>query len=314
MMGPNLYQTQSANVRKTWLLMSVFFVLILGIGLVASHFYGMAIFYIALFFSLFMNVFSYWQSDKVVLKIAGAKPVKREEYFDLYNSVENLAITAGLPMPKVYIINDPAPNAFATGRNKDHAVIAVTSGLLEILDKAELEGVIAHEMAHIGNRDILLQTIVVTLVGLVALLADLFLRFSIMGGGNRRGGSRNGGGGQAQVILMIIGFVLVILSPIVATMIQLTISRKREYLADATGSLLTRYPDGLASALEKIENYSGKMKNANHAMAHLYISDPYAKNLRTKSGATKKPGFWSRMFMTHPPTQDRIAKLRSQNI
>lgn len=308
-MGPNLYQTQSTNVRKTWLLMAVFFALIVAVGWFASLYYGREIFYFALFFSLFMNIFSYWKSDKIVLRISGAKPVKREEYFDLYNSVENLAITAGLPMPKVYIIDDPVPNAFATGRNKDHAVIAVTSGLLQILDKSELEGVIAHEMAHIGNKDILLQTIVVTLVGLVALLADLFLRYSLFGGG-RRGGNR--GGGNAQYILMIIGFVFVILSPIVATMIQLTISRKREYLADATGALLTRYPDGLAKALEKIQNYSGKMKNANHAMAHLYIADPYAKNLSRSGGISKKPGFWSRMFMTHPPTEDRIAKLREK--
>ncbi len=288
--------------------MSTFFVLIMAIGWFASLYYGPGIFYFALIFSLFMNIFSYWKSDKIVLSISGAKPVTREEYFDLYNTVENLAITAGLPMPKLYIIQDPVPNAFATGRNKENSVIAVTSGLLEILDKTELEGVIGHEMAHIGNRDILLQTIVVTLVGLVALLADLFLRASLLGrGGNRRGGN---GGGKAQAILMIAGFILVILSPIVASAIQLTISRKREYLADATGALLTRYPEGLASALEKIQNHSGKMQKANHAMAHLYISDPYGKNLRSEN--SRKPSLWSRMFMTHPPTTERIAKLRSQ--
>ncbi len=304
MQGPNLYHNQSSNVKKTWILMSLFFVLIVFIGWFASLYYGPGILYIAVFFSLFMNLISYWKSDKIVLGIAGAKPVKREEYFDLYNSVENLAITAGLPMPKVYIIEDSAPNAFATGRNKENSVIAVTTGLLQILDKTELEGVIAHEMAHIGNRDILLQTIVVTLVGLVALLADLFLRMSFNGG---RRTSRDSGGGKAQLILMIVGFTLVILSPIVASLIQLAISRKREYLADSTGSLLTRYPEGLASALEKIENNAVKMKKANHAMAHLYISDPYAVNL--KSGKTKT-GFWSNMFRTHPETKDRIAKLR----
>ncbi len=308
-MSANLYRTQSENVRKTWILMSVFFLLIMAIGWFASLYYGPAVFYFAVFFSIFMNVFSYWNSDKLVLKIAGAKPVKREEYFDLYNSVENLAITAGLPMPKVYLINDDAPNAFATGRNKDHSVIAVTTGLLKILNKTELEGVIAHEMSHIGNRDILLQTIVVTLVGLIALLADLFWRFSFI-----RGGKRNsGGGGGLQAVLMIVGIVLMILSPIVATMIQLTISRKREYLADSTGALLTRYPEGLASALEKISNYDGKMQKANHAMAHLYISDPFGSKLKADQNH-KKISWFQKMFMTHPPIQNRVSKLRGIEI
>ena len=306
-MAVNLYKNQSTNIRKTWILMSVFFIFIMFVGWFFSYYFeSPGILYFAVFFSIFMNIFSYWNSDKVVLKISGAKPVKREEYFDLYNLVENLSITAGLPMPKVYVINEPVPNAFATGRNKDHAVVAVTTGLLQLLDKTELEGVVAHELAHIGNRDILLQTIVVTLVGLITLLADLFLRMTFWGGGR----SNDRGGGQMQMVLMIVGLVLMILSPIIATMIQLTISRKREYLADSTGALLTRYPEGLASALEKIASFDGKMKNANHATAHLYISDPYGANLSSKG---KKKGRISKMFATHPPIEERVAKLRGLN-
>jgi heat shock protein HtpX len=307
-MAANLYTHQSENVRKTWILMSMFFVFIVFIGWFISFYYGDPVFlFAAVLISLFMNIFSYWNSHKLVLKIAGAKLARRDEYFDLYNAVENLSITAGLPMPKVYIIKDSIPNAFATGRNKDNAVVAVTTGLLKILDKNELEGVIAHELAHIGNRDILLQTIVVTLVGLITLLADWFWRINFYGGK----GDSDRGGGQVQAILMIVGVVLMILSPIIASLIQLAISRKREFLADSTGAMLTRYPEGLASALEKIGAHSGKMNRANHATAHLYISDPYAANLNNKK---KKKGFIRKMFMTHPPIEERVAKLRGVEI
>jgi heat shock protein HtpX len=313
-MAVNLYKNQSINVRKTWLLMSGFFLFIIFIGLFISYYYNdPSILFVAVFISIFMNIFSYWQSDKLVLKIAGAKRVTRKEYFDLYNLVENLSITAGLPMPKVYVIQDNVPNAFATGRNKDHSALAFSTGILEILDKAELEGVVAHELAHVGNRDILLQTIVVTLVGLVTLLADWFWRINFYGGGRD---NDNKGGGQAQVIFMVVGIVLMILSPIIATVIQLTISRKREYLADSTGALLTRYPEGLASALEKIGSHSGKMKKANHATAHLFISDPFGVNSKldnNKKNKNKK-SFLARMFMTHPPIEDRVAVLRGMKI
>src|SRR3990172_10068178 len=208
----SLYTHQAQNIWKTWFLMALFFIIIIGLGLFASYYFGNPnILYFFVGFSILMNIISYWFSDKIVLKMSGAHLVRREEYFDLYNAVENLSITAGLPMPKVYVITDPAPNAFATGRNKEHAVVAVTTGLLQILNKTELEGVIAHELSHIGNRDILLSTIVVVLVGLVAILSNFFMR-SMMWGGGRRGDRE--GGGQIQAILMIAGIVLTILSPI----------------------------------------------------------------------------------------------------
>src|SRR3990170_1962074 len=205
-----LYTHQSKNVWKTWVLMSLFFVVIIGIGWWASfYFQNPNILYFFVAFSIFMNILAYWFSDKIVLKMSGAKPVKREEYFDLYNAVENLAITAGLPMPKVYVITDSAPNAFATGRNKEHAVVAVTTGLLQTLDRTELEGVIAHELAHIGNRDMLLSTVAVVLAGFVSIISNIFLRSRLMGGGRDRDS-------KAGAIIMIAGIVLLILAPIFA--------------------------------------------------------------------------------------------------
>lgn len=303
-MTPNLYTQQSKNTTKTWFLMAVFFVLIIFIGWFLSFYYGNAnILYIAFIISLVMNVGSYWFSDKIVLSLSGAHLASKEKYYDYYTISENLAITTGLPLPKLYVIEDSSPNAFATGRNKDHSAIAVTTGLLALLDKNELEGVIAHEMAHIGNKDILLQTIVVVLVGLITLLADFFFRMSFSG--NR--GDNNNGGGHIQMIILALGIVFMILSPIIATLIQLAISRKREFLADATGALTTRYPDGLANALEKIEANSHVMKKANHATAHLFISDPFTDK-------KKKVGFMTKLFMTHPPTHERVASLRGLKI
>ena len=302
-MATNLYKTQSENIIKTWALMSVFFVLVIFLGLFASHYFGNpSIFYIAIAISLLMNVFSYWNSASLVLKISGAKPALKEEYYDLYTLTENLSITAGLPMPKLYVIKESVPNAFATGRNKEHGVVAVTTGLLEILEKNELEGVIAHELAHIGNRDILLQTVVVVLVGLVTMLGDFFLRATFFGGGNRD----NKAGGY----LLIIGIILMILSPIIATIIQLMISRKREFLADSTGALITRYPEGLASALEKISGFSSgkKMEKANHATAHMFFASPFGDH------GKKHKSFMNKLFATHPPTEQRIAKLRGQRV
>src|SRR3989339_356163 len=218
----NLYTQQSKNIRKTWFLMSVFLIVVVGIGWVFSQIYGNSSFVVvAVVFSLFMNFFSYWFSDKIVLAMSGARPIKREEDIELYRIVENLCIAAGLKMPKIYMINDPSPNAFATGRNQERAAVAVTSGLRQVLNKNELEGVIAHELSHIGNRDILISTVVVVLVGFITLLADFFMRSMWFGGGNRD----NRGGGQLGAILMIIGIVLTILSPIIATLMQLAISR-----------------------------------------------------------------------------------------
>ncbi len=290
----NLYTQQSKNVTKTWILMTVFFVVIILFGWFFSFYYGNPnILYIFVIFSIGMNIFSYWFSDRIVLKLAGAKLAKREEYFDLYTSVENLAITAGLPMPKVYVVQDDAPNAFATGRDKNHAVICATTGLLAILDKNELEGVIAHELSHIGNRDMLLSTVVVVLVGFITILADFFTR-SLFFGGNRDGDNKGAG------VMIIIGIVLSILAPIFAILIQLAISRKREFLADASGALLTRYPEGLANALQKISQNSIPMARQSGAIAHLYIADP-------KGGGVGKK--IKGLFATHPPTEDRVKAL-----
>ena len=289
------YTNQSSNIRKTWILMSVFFVVVIALGWFASYYFqNPSVLYFFVAFSILMNIASYWYSDKMVIKMTGAKPAKREEYFDFYTTVENLSITAGLPMPKIYIINDPAPNAFATGRDKKHAVVAVTTGLLQTLDKTELEGVIAHELSHIGNRDMLLSTTVVILVGFVSILSNIFLRSHFLGGGRGRDN-------RLGAILMVAGIVMAILAPIIATFIRLSISRKREFLADASGALLTRYPEGLAKALEKIGKYSQPMARASDATAHLFISNPF--------GAKSMRGL-HRLFLTHPPVEERIKILR----
>lgn len=276
--------------------MTMFFVFVIAAGYIFSYAFGDSIIlFFAVIFSILMSFFSYWYSDKLVLKISGAREVKFEENKELYRLVENLCITAGLPTPKIYIIEDRSPNAFATGRNSEHAVIAVTSGLLGILDRSELEGVIAHELSHIGNRDILLSTIIVVLVGFVALLSDWFLRWTFWGG--RRSRDNDNGGAN---LMFILALVFAILAPISATLMQLAISQKREFLADADGALLTRYPEGLANALQKISAQAIPVRNANKATAHLYISDPYKG---------KKTGFLTKMFMTHPPVEERVAAL-----
>jgi len=288
-----LYTHQSRNVTKTWLLMSAFFVIVIGIGFFFSQYYrNPNILYFFVVFSIGMNVMSYWYSDKIALRINKARQIKKEENPELWNIVENLSITAGLPMPKLCIINDTSPNAFATGRNKEHAVVAVTTGLLQILDKNELEGVVAHELSHIENKDILLSTVVVVLVGFISIIADMFLR-SMFFGGTRSRDNDSGGGG----LMLVLGIILSILAPIFATLIQLAISRKREFLADASGALLTRYPEGLANALKKISNYSRPMASANTATAHLFISNPF--------GAKKI----SNLFSTHPPMEARVKAL-----
>jgi heat shock protein HtpX len=292
-----LYTQQSKNVTKTWLLMTIFFVVVISFGWFFSFYYdNPSILYFFVVFSVLMNFFSYWFSDKIVLSLAGAKEAKREEYFDLYTSVENLSITAGLPMPKVYVVQDSAPNAFATGRNKEHAVVAVTTGLLAMLNKTELEGVIAHELSHVGNRDMLLSTVVVVLVGFITILADFFTRSLFFGGlGKDRDSDSKAGG-----VLMIVGIVLSILAPFFAVLIQLAISRKREFLADASGALLTRYPEGLASALKKISQYSQPMARQSSAIAHLYIADPKGSKIGKKI---------SGLFATHPPVEERVKAL-----
>ena len=290
-----LYTHQESNIAKTWVLMSVFFAVVVAIGWGVSYYFdNPGILFFAVVFSVATNIFAYWNSDKVVIAMSGARPASESEYPDLNNIIENLAITAGLPKPKVYVIEDPAPNAFATGRNKEHAAVAVTTGLLGMMDRAELEGVLAHELSHIGNRDMLVSTVAVVLVGFVTLVSDFFLRASLFGGGGRDRENKN-------PVLMLVAVAFIILSPIVATLIQLAISRKREFLADASGALLTRYPEGLASALQKIGGYSQSMRRANNATAHLYISNPFGPKA-AMSGLSK-------LFMTHPPIEDRIKAL-----
>lgn len=296
-----LYTQQGKNIRKTWFLMTMFFVLIVAFGYVVSAFYGNpTILYIAIIFSLIMNIGSYWWSDKLVLKMTGAVPADPSQHRELINIVENLSITAGLPMPKVYIVNDPAPNAFATGRDPEHAIVCATTGILQILDRAELEGVMAHELAHVGNRDMLVSTVAVVLAGFIAIVADMMMRSMMWGGGDRDN--------KAGVIFIILGVVGIILAPIAAQLIQLAISRKREYLADASGALLTRYPEGLASALEKISAYSRPMQRANNATAHLFIADPFGSEKRTLGQKI------SGLFQTHPPASERVRILRGMDV
>ncbi|MEX0910077.1 MAG: M48 family metallopeptidase [Candidatus Paceibacterota bacterium] len=283
--------------------MTTFLIVVIGIGWAfSSIFDNQIILYGAVIFSIVMNIASYWFSDKIVLRMSGAHKATRAQYFDLWNAVENLSITAGLPMPEVYVMDDPSPNAFATGRNEKNSVVAVTTGLLTMLDKSELEGVIAHELAHIKHKDILLQTVVVVLVGFVTLLSDFFLRLSFYGGGN------SDRGGQSRIIGLVLGLVLALLAPVIATLLKLAISRKREFMADAGGALITRYPEGLARALKKISSYGGKFKKANHATAHMFIINPFGSGQKARS-------FMNRLFSTHPPTEERIKALlgTSQN-
>ena len=297
-----LYTHQSSNVRKTWFLMTVFLIFIIGFSYVVSVLMGNpAILYFGVIISLLINIGSYWYSDTLVIKMTGAVPATIEQHRELINVVENLAITAGLPMPKVYIVNDQAPNAFATGRNPEHAAVAVTSGLLQILDRSELEGVLAHELSHIGNRDILVSTVAVVLAGFIAIISDMLMRSMLWGGGRDRDS-------KAGLIFIVLGIVGIILAPIAAQMIQMAVSRKREYLADASGALLTRYPEGLASALEKISAHSQPMRRANNATAHLFIADPFGNEKRTLGQKI------SGLFQTHPSASDRIKILRDMDI
>lgn len=293
----SLYTQQSKNIRKTWFLMTGFLVIVVAFGWLLAQIYGnVYILYASIAFTLVMNVSAYWFSDKVALATTGAKEADGREYLELHRIVENLAITAGLPKPRIYIIDDPAPNAFATGRGPKHAVIAVTTGLLERLERSELEGVLAHELSHIGNRDILVMTVAVVLAGTIAMIADLFLRVSFFGGDRD----------NKNPFLLVAGIIAIILAPIAAQLIQLAVSRKREFLADASGALLTRYPDGLASALQKISSYQAPMRRANHATAHLFISNPF--------GAHEAGKFIAKIFSTHPPVGERIAALHGMQV
>ena len=298
-----IYAYRDSNIRKTWALFSVFLIVVIGLGWIFSQIYGNpGILFFAVIFSIFMSFISYWYSDKIVLAMTGAKAIQKKDAPELYNIVENLTIAAGLPMPRIFLVTDRAPNAFATGRDPEHAVVAVTSGILDILDRTELEGVLAHELSHIGNRDMLLSTVAVVLAGFVSLLADFFMRSLWWGRG--RNDNREGGG-----LFILIGVVLSILAPIATTLIQLAISRKREFLADASGALLTRYPEGLASALEKISKVPIPTAHATPTTAHLWFADPLRK--RSEASPFKKKAM--RLFMTHPPIEERIKRLREMS-
>lgn len=294
------YTEISKNKTYSVLLIFIFLLVIIGLGFIFSQAYNAPeLLFFAVIFSTVSALISYFFSDQITLAISQAKQIDLKSHPELYRLIENLTIAAGLPMPRVYIIDDSAPNAFATGRDPKHAVVCVTTGILEKLDKTELEGVLAHELSHIGNYDIRFMTLVVVLVGIITLLADWMLRASFFGG--RR---RNNEGGN---IFLLVGIVLAILSPIIATLIKLAVSRKREYLADASGALLTRYPEGLASALEKIAADHEPLEAANKATAHLYIVNP----LKDSEGSSV--GWFANLFNTHPPIADRIKRLREMN-
>ncbi len=298
-----LYTHKESNIAKTWLYLTGFSILVIAVGWVISYLMQTSvILWNAVVSTILMNFFSYWYSDKIVLAISRAREVKKQDAPELYRIVENLSITAGLPMPRIYIIEEAQPNAFATGRNPKKGVVAVTRGLLAKLDRTELEGVLAHELGHIGNRDILLSTVLVALVGAVVILTDFFFRIAFWGGMGR--GGRNGG--QARLIMILFALVLAVLAPIFATLMKLAISRKREFLADASGALLTRYPEGLARALEKIAQSPELMRSASDATAHLYIASPFRGRERTS--------WLHKLFMTHPPLEDRVKALRGMQV
>lgn len=287
-----MYNQITANKRKTWVLIAIFIAFIIGVGYVIQQWqgYGANAIATAAVISLVMTLASYYAGDKIALSTSGARRINKEENPYLYRIVENLSITAGLPMPKIHVIDSPALNAFATGRDPQHASIAVTTGLMDALENEELEGVIAHELSHIQNYDIRVMTVVIVLVGLISLLTQWFFHF---GGGRRNSNDNNRGN-----IFAIVGIILLMISPLIAELIKLAVSRKREYLADASGSLLTRYPEGLARALEKISGSETPLASANTATAHLFIANPF------------KGKSISNLFSTHPPAAERIKRLR----
>ncbi len=303
-----VYNQISSNIAKTWMWIGVFFALIIGLGWIFSQVYDApGILFVAVSFSLVGSLVSYWFSDSIALGLAGAREItEKREFPELWRIVENLAITAGLPMPRLYVIDEAMPNAFATGRDPRHAAVAVTRGILGVLDKDEMEGVIAHELSHVGNRDSLLMTAVVILAGLVSVLSNMFLRMQWFGFGRRRDDRE---GGQAQAILFLAGLVLAILAPLGAMLIQLAISRKREFLADANAVLITRYPDGLISALQKIDRASAIAPDASTAIDHLFFASPFGEDRDKKRADIQGAPWYATLFSTHPSIAARVAAL-----
>jgi heat shock protein HtpX len=295
-----VYEQIASNKRNSLLLSAVFVVFIAFLGWILGRLtgFGSVLTLLAVIIAVLWAFGSYYYSDRIVLAISRAKPLEKYDYPHLFHAIEGISIAAGIPAPRAYVINDSAPNAFATGRNPSHAVVCVTTGLLQKLNRLELEGVIGHELSHIKNYDILFGSLVVVMVGVVALMSDFILRSFLWGGGRRR---RSDGGGQAAMILLVLGLALAVLAPLIAQLIRLAISRKREFLADASGAMLTRYPEGLADALRKLEADSEPLEAANKATAHMYIVNP----LKGHRGRINK------LFSTHPPIEDRIKALEA---
>ncbi|MCY4577225.1 MAG: M48 family metallopeptidase [Candidatus Kaiserbacteria bacterium] len=309
----SLYAEQGKSVRQTFFLMSLFLVFVIGTGWLASYYFqSPSILYIVTLIAILINVFAYWNSDKIAVRLTRARAITREEHFAYWNMVENLCISIGAPMPKLYVISDPSPNAFATGRSPKHSAIVVTTGLLEVMDKAELEGVLAHELAHIQNRDTLLMTSVVVLFGFVVMLLDVLLHFTAFGGGDD-----DEGGSPLMLIIVVVAYLVM---PLLLTIIRLAVSRKREFLADATAGVYTRHPEGLASALEKIGGIHQPMRHSSSATAHLFISDPFASyanspndaHMHRRGGRRQLGGRFARLFATHPPIPERVQALRGK--
>jgi heat shock protein HtpX len=297
----NLYTLVSTNKRNSFLVTAAITAVFVVLGYFLGRYWGWGYggVFIAFLIALVMSLSAYYGGDKMVLGISRAKRIEKKDAPQLFNVVEELSIAAGLPMPAIYIIDDTAPNAFATGRDPKHASVAITTGLLQKLNRDELQGVMAHELSHVGNRDILYATMVGVLVGSIVMMSDFFLRSVFWGGARRR--RSNSGGGAGGAIFLVIALVLAILAPIFAKLLQLAVSRQREYLADASGAKLTRYPEGLASALEKISGDKEVLEVANRATQHLYIVNPIKPFEKRASS----------LFSTHPPIQDRIARLRA---
>jgi heat shock protein HtpX len=290
-----MYSAIDSNKRKSWLLLGASILLVAGVGWLLDQYFGGngGIVVIAVIYSLISALVTYYSGDKIALWTSGAKLIEKKDAEELYRLVENLCIAGGQPLPKIYVINDPAPNAFATGRDPEHASIAFTTGLLERLDRTELEGVTAHELSHVKNYDIRIMTIVAVLVGTITIMVDLFFRARWHGGSDRDR--------RAGMALLIVFILAIVLALVAANLIKLAVSRKREYLADASGALLTRYPEGLARALEKISSYAEPMHKAHSSTAHLFISNPFG---------SKASGFLAGLFSTHPPIAERIKILR----
>ena len=289
-----MYKAIAANKRNTILIMAVFVGIISAIGYVVSYFYGNTnIAYYVIIGAAIYALIQYYVATSLAVAMTGAVAIEKRDNPRFYRIVENLAITTGIQTPKIYIINDPAPNAFATGRDPKHAIVAATTGLIDLMDDSELEAVMAHEMGHVQNYDIRIGMIAFGLVSAIGLMTDIVLRMMWFGGGNRRDNENN------SPVMMIIGIIVLILAPIIAAIVQMAISRQREYLADATSAMTTRNPDSMISALEKLKTNGRPMKRQNSATAHLYISNPL------------KPGFFGKLFSTHPPIEDRIARLRN---